>query len=96
MFENVRYAYPENKIEVVFIYFCADWCKPCQKLKSSAIEYMKGLLNDTTNCYVLDIDKCPYGRGWCNINKIPSMVKFRNSKLMNNWSGEILERILNN
>lgn len=85
-----------NKTEVIFIYFCAEWCKPCQILKNRAIEYMTDLLNETTSCYVLDIDKCPYGKGWCNIHQIPSMVKFRNSKLMNNWNGEILNRMLNN
>ena len=38
--------------------FTADWCKPCQSIKSEVDAHFKSITNDDILCYEIDVDEC--------------------------------------
>jgi thiol-disulfide isomerase/thioredoxin len=81
--------------DIIFFYFGASWCGPCHSIRPKALSFMKKLIEEKkAKCYEIDVDKCDVARGWCNIQAIPSIVKFRGKKKMNTWTGRNLEVFL--
>ena len=43
---------------VLIFKFTADWCKPCQMIKSEVDTHFEKITNDNILCYEIDIDEC--------------------------------------
>ena len=87
----------DGNSDIIFLYFGATWCGPCHIWKPQIMKFMKQLIKDKkAKCFQLDIDKCPDGAGWCNVNSIPALVKFKGKKRLNTWTGNLLHTIIQN
>jgi thiol-disulfide isomerase/thioredoxin len=85
----------EGHKDITFFYFGATWCEPCHKIKPKALSFMSKLIQQKkARCYEIDIDKCDAGRGWCVVNSVPAIVKFRGKTRTNIWAGSNLEIFL--
>ena len=66
-----------NKNKIVLVYFYADWCVPCIKLKPEIL----ALENETNEfCEVLkiDVDNNPIIAEYFEINTLPMFVIYKN------------------
>lgn len=66
-----------NKNKIVLVYFHADWCVPCIKLKPEILE----LENETKDyCEILKIntDENPLVADYFEINSLPMFVIYKN------------------
>ena len=61
MFEGDRNAFfyflNENKGVMIFQY-TADWCKPCQMIKTEVDAHFKKITGPTVFCFEVNIDEC--------------------------------------
>jgi thioredoxin 1 len=67
--------------KVVLVYFNADWCIPCVKLKPS-IEQIKAEEKDGVMVLDLDVDKNPALGLHFEINTLPLFIIYKNGKKM--------------
>jgi len=67
--------------KVVLVYFNADWCIPCVKLKPS-IEQIKTEEKDGVLVMDLDVDKNPALGLHFEINTLPLFIIYKNGKKM--------------
>jgi thiol-disulfide isomerase/thioredoxin len=66
----------------VYIYFSAPWCKSCKKLKPE-FNQISELFENPDNkqyqvLYVDDVQKNEFPSGFCEIRKLPSLIKIEN------------------
>lgn len=84
------------------IWFSAEWCGPCKKIK---IQELMDSFN-TINWLKCDIDRNDYTAGYCNIRSIPTFMVVHNKKIINTrsssntseifeWLKDILSKISN-
>ena len=61
VFEGDRNAFlkllSENRGVVIFKY-TADWCKPCQSIKTQVDSHFKNISNSSVLCFEVNIDEC--------------------------------------
>ena len=97
---NLKERSEQGYKDISFIYFSAPWCKPCKTIKPRIHDFMQKMMKQSTkdrniNCYEIDIQKCEFSVGWCNIRKFPTVIKIYGNKISNRWNGETLDIILN-
>lgn len=63
----------------VFVYFSADWCVPCIKLKP-IIEQIEAEQKDKVVFLKLDVDENPLVSQHLEINTLPLFIIYRNGK----------------
>ncbi len=69
----------ENKEKVVFVYFKADWCAPCIKLKP-AIEQLQTEEKEKVEILVIDVDENKKIATHFEINTLPLFIIYKNGK----------------
>ena len=68
-----------NKDKMVFVYFNADWCVPCIKLKP-VIEQLEVEEQSRIELLKLDVDDNPKVSTFLEINSLPLFVIYKNGK----------------
>mgnify|MGYP006409702127 CR=1 FL=1 len=79
----------------VLVDFYADWCGPCRRL-GPIIENVAQKIGDKANVYKVNIDE---GTGLArrfNIRGVPTMVIFKNGKVVGTMSGVQTEAVILN
>ena len=83
--DNLDYYLKNN--ERVITMFAANWCGNCENFKKSFEQYS----NQNSNCLFiyLDADKFPKSRDIIQLENVPTIVSFYNSKICKKENGTL-------
>jgi thioredoxin 1 len=77
-----------NGPKPVLVDFYADWCSPC-KLMPPILKEVKEKMGDKVTILKLDVDKSPDYSGRFGVQSIPTLIIFRQGKVMWRKSGVV-------
>lgn len=77
----------------VLVDFYADWCGPC-KMMAPILKQIKSKLNDKVNIIKVDVDKNQTASLEYKISSVPTLMIFKNGKLLWRQSGLASEQQL--
>ncbi len=79
----------------VLVDFFATWCGPC-KTMSPILEQVKQSLGDTVTIIKVDVDKNPEAASAYGIQGVPTLIVFKNGKVLWRQSGVVQANALIN
>jgi thioredoxin 1 len=65
----------------VLVDFFADWCQPCKMMKP-ILEELRKNMGDEIRIIKVDIDKSPTASSVYNVTSVPTLMLFKNGKIL--------------
>jgi thioredoxin 1 len=84
-----------NSDKPVLVDFFATWCGPC-KMMSPILHQVKESLGDAVTIIKIDVDKNPQAASAYGIQGVPTLIVFKNGKVLWRQSGVVQANMLIN
>ncbi|OJU74810.1 MAG: thioredoxin [Bacteroidales bacterium 36-12] len=87
-----------NQDKPVLVDFFAEWCGPC-KMQAPILQDVKQKVGDIADIIKVDVDKYPQVAAQYQVQGVPTLILFKNSKAIWRQSGVapagLLEKLIN-